>query len=143
MVVFVCASVGLALTAGLVVIGAAGARSDRAAAAAASGHWAGTWGASAQPPTPASLSGTGDVSSTGFNNQTVRNIVSSSAGGSQVQVRLSNAFSDQPLHVGRVDVAVQRSGAQLQSGSDHVLTFGGMRAITIPPAPTWSATRPG
>ncbi len=133
MVVLVCASVGVALTAALVVIGAAGATSDRAAAAAASGHWAGTWGASAQPPTPASLSGAGDVSSTDFDNQTVRNIVFSSAGGSQVQVRLSNAFSDQPLQVGRVDVAVQRSGARLQSGTDHVLTFGAKRAITIPP----------
>ena len=132
MVVFVCAGVGLALTAGLLLIGTAGAASDRAQAAA-TGHWAGTWGGSAQPPTPASLAGSGDVSSTGFNNQTVRNIVFTSAGGSQVQVRLSNAFSDQPLKVGRVDVALERSGARLQSGSDHVLTFGGKRAITIPP----------
>ena len=132
MVVFVCAGVGLALTAGLLLIGTAGAASDRAQAAA-TGHWAGSWGGSAQPPTPASLAGSGDVSSTGFNNQTVRNIVFTSAGGSQVQVRLSNAFSDQPLKVGRVDVALERSGARLQSGSDHVLTFGGKRAITIPP----------
>jgi hypothetical protein len=68
-----------------------------------------------------------------FDNQTVRNIVFTSAGGSQVQVRLSNVFSDQALVVGRVDVAVERSGARLEPNTDHVLTFGGRRTITIPP----------
>jgi lysophospholipase L1-like esterase len=131
-VLAVCACLGLALIAGLVLISASGAGSDKATTVAAPGHWTGTWGASAQPPKPASLSGSGDLSSAGFDDQTVRNIVFTSAGGSQVQVRLSNAYSDQPLKVGRVDVALHGSGARLQSGTDHVLTFGGKRAITIP-----------
>src|SRR6185312_13344683 len=92
-----------------------------------------TWSASAQPATPASLAGPGDQSAAGFDNQTVRNIVFTSAGGSQVQVRVSNVFSDQPLVVGRVDVAVEKSGARLEPNTDHALTFSGRRSITIPP----------
>jgi lysophospholipase L1-like esterase len=103
------------------------------ASADATGHWVGTWSASAQPATPPSLAGTGDHSSAGFDNQTVRNIVFTSVGGSQVQVRVSNVFSDQPLVAGRVDVAVEKSGARLEPNTTHILTFGGKRTITIPP----------
>lgn len=90
---------GLAAVTGVVSIAAAGTHQARAASADSSGHWVGTWGASAQPATPSSLAGPGDQSAAGFNNQTVRNIVFTSAGGSQVQVRVSNVFSDQPLVV--------------------------------------------
>jgi lysophospholipase L1-like esterase len=132
-IVVVCVGAGLALTAGLVWIGTAQESSDKPAPAAATGHWAGTWGASPQPAAPASAAGPGDVSATGFHHQTVRNIVFTSAAGSHVRVRLSNAYSDRPLKIGRVDVAVQASGARLESGTDRVLTFGGKRTITIPP----------
>lgn len=125
--------IGLAAATGVVSIATAGTHAARAASADASGHWVGTWGASAQPATPSSLAGPGDQSAAGFDNQTVRNIVFTSAGGSQVQVRVSNVFSDQPLVVGRVDVAVERSGARLEPNTDHVLTFSGRRSITIPP----------
>ncbi|HEY1516270.1 MAG TPA: SGNH/GDSL hydrolase family protein, partial [Solirubrobacteraceae bacterium] len=37
------------------------------------------------------------------------------------------------LVVGRVDVAVEKSGARLEPNTDHVLTFSGRRSITIPP----------
>ncbi|MFZ0088536.1 MAG: SGNH/GDSL hydrolase family protein [Solirubrobacteraceae bacterium] len=131
---FILAAAAIAATTSQLVVGSAGAAVTRADAPTGT-HWAGTWGASSQPATPSSLLGTGstDVSAAGFNNQTVRNIVYSSVGGSQVQVRVSNVFSTQPLVVGRVDIAVQRSGARLEPNTNHVLRFGGKNSITIPP----------
>ena len=52
---------GLAAVTGVVSIAAAGTHQARAASADSSGHWVGTWGASAQPATPASLAGPGEV----------------------------------------------------------------------------------
>jgi lysophospholipase L1-like esterase len=122
------------LTTGVILIGTAGAASGTTAPSSSTAeHWAGTWGASAQPATPSSLAGPGDQSSVGFDNQTVRNIVYSSVGGSQIQVRVSNVFSDQPLVVGQVDIGVEKSGPRLEPKTNHVLTLGGKRAITIPP----------
>ena len=96
-------------------------------------HWVASWGASPAPATPVSLAGPGDVSAAGFNNQTVRNIVFSSAAGSAARVTISNSFGSAPLKVGQVDLAVQRSGAGLMPGTTHVLRFGGRRGVTIRP----------
>ncbi len=124
--------VALAICAGL-TLASIGMVGTAGAAGTPQSHWAGSWAASPQPATPASLAGPGDRSAAGFDNQTVRNIVYTSAGGSQVQVRLSNVFSNQPLMVGRVDIAVEKSGAALTPNTDHVLRFGGKSSITIPP----------
>src|SRR6516164_9051964 len=90
-------------------------------------HWVASWGAS---PSPATL---GDLSAAGFSNQTVRDIVFTSVGGSAAQVTISNSFGGAPLRVGQVDVAVAGPGATLVPGTTHVLTFGGRRGVTIRP----------
>lgn len=99
------------------------ARIGAAAAASSQSHpgWVATWTAS---PTG------GDTSQ--FSNQTVRNIIYTSVGGSEVQVRLSNAFGSGPLEVDAISVGVVLDGAQLVPGTSHSVTFGGHASVTIP-----------
>jgi lysophospholipase L1-like esterase len=82
--------------------------------------WTGTWAA-------AQLS-SGDT----FNQQTLRQIVHTSIGGSVARVRLSNAFGTQPLNVGDVHVAQRTSGSSISTGTDRGVTFGGSASVTIP-----------
>jgi len=95
-------------------------------------HWVASWGASPSPATPAGLL-PGDISAAGFSDQTVRDIVFTSVGGSAARVTISNSFGAAPLRVGQVDVAVAGPGATLVPGTTHVLTFGGRRGVTIRP----------
>ena len=67
-----------------------------------------------------------------YNNQTIREIVHTSVGGSQVRVRISNTFGSAPLVIGAAHVAVTSSGSSIVPGTDRVLTFGGKPSVTIP-----------
>ncbi len=73
-----------------------------------------------------------NLANAGFNNQTVRNIVYTSVGGSGLRVRLSNTFGTAALRVGRVSVGVELTGAQLVPGTTHPVTFGGHASVTLP-----------
>lgn len=94
-------------------------------------HWIGTWGASPSPqaPTLHEMSRAKLL----FSNQTVREIVHVSAGGSQIRIRLSNAFGKEPVRIEAAHVALHGKDASIAPGSDRVLTFSGRPAVTIPP----------
>ncbi|MGI9075479.1 MAG: SGNH/GDSL hydrolase family protein [Bryobacteraceae bacterium] len=94
-------------------------------------HWAGTWGASPSPQ----LSDVAQMSKAKltFANQTLREIVHVSIGGSLVRVRLSNAYGQEAVEIGGAHIALRQKGAAITAGSDHVLTFSGRSSITIPP----------
>lgn len=92
-----------------------------AAWAATPVHWVSTWTASPDSAGPA------------LPPQTIRQIVRTSAGGTQVRVRLSNLFGTAPLTVDKVHVAVRDAGAAIRPGSGHALTFDGASSVTIPP----------
>ncbi|HEX6360187.1 SGNH/GDSL hydrolase family protein [Actinophytocola sp.] len=103
------------------------------AAPSASAHprWVASWAAS---PVAGSVIPWSDCpAGTGLGNQTVRNVVFASVGGSQVRVRLSNAFGTTPLRVGHASVAVQAANADAVPGTVRELTFHGRRAVTVPP----------
>jgi lysophospholipase L1-like esterase len=68
---------------------------------------------------------------TGFNNQTLSQIVHTSVGGHQVRVRLS-AVGTKGLVVGAAHIALRATGSAIVPGSDRTLTFGGNPSITIP-----------
>jgi lysophospholipase L1-like esterase len=68
----------------------------------------------------------------GFNNQTVREVVHTSVGGSQVRVRIANTFGTAPLVVGAAHIALSGGGSAIVPGTDRVLTFGGRTSVTIP-----------
>jgi lysophospholipase L1-like esterase len=93
-------------------------------------YWVGTWGAApAGPQLPANT--------LTFTDQTVRLIVHTSAGGSRVRIRLSNEMGSTPLRIGTAHIALRAAaaanGADIQAGTDRVLTFSGNAGITIPP----------
>jgi lysophospholipase L1-like esterase len=91
-------------------------------------HWVGTWSTSLHEPDL----GVPGLANAGFNNQTLRQIVHTSAGGRQVRVRLST-FGANGLVIGAAHIALRAAGAAIVPGSDRTLTFGGKPSITIPP----------
>jgi len=90
---------------------------------AASEHWIGTWGASPQHWLLGRLQS--------FENQSIRLIVHTSAGGKRVRIRISNAFGDQPLHIGAAHIARRASAADVDAATDRRLTFSGQSSTTI------------
>jgi lysophospholipase L1-like esterase len=91
-------------------------------------HWIGTWSNALHEPDL----GVPGLANTGFNNQTLRQIVHVSVGGPWVRVRLST-FGASGVTIGAAHVAVHATGASTVPGSDRTLTFGGTPSITIPP----------
>jgi lysophospholipase L1-like esterase len=69
-----------------------------------------------------------------FANQTLRQFVRLSVGGTRVRVRLSNETGTQPLVIGTAYLAVAgREKGSIDRSTDHVLTFDGNPEITVPP----------
>jgi len=93
-------------------------------------HWIGTWGASPAPQlaNPASMLSEHLL----FENQTIREIVHTSAGGKSVRVRLSNAYGREPVTIGAAHIALRKSESAIVAGSDHPLTFAGRSSVFIP-----------
>jgi lysophospholipase L1-like esterase len=89
-------------------------------------HWVGTWAASASPPY------TTDISSTGFTDQTVREIVHTSIGGRVLALRLANTFGTRPLTIDQVAVAQSAGGGRIEPQTSQDVTFGGERSVSIP-----------
>jgi lysophospholipase L1-like esterase len=89
--------------------------------------WVGTWASAQVEP------GTTGLSSTGFNDQTVRDIIHTSVGGTEVRLRISNTFGTEPLVVTAVDVGIRSSGAAIEAGTNRQATFGGSDSITVQP----------
>jgi lysophospholipase L1-like esterase len=96
-----------------------GAASAVAAAAAADDGWTGSWAVSPQSGGPS------------YNDQTLRQIVHTSIGGSSARLRISNVFGSAPLTVRDVHVAQRTSGSSVSTGSDRAVTFGGQTSVTI------------
>ena len=101
-----------------------------AAAQAADLHWARSWGASPQAPTPAGGPLPGSPT---FHDQTLRQVVRLSGGGRQVRIRFSNEFGSAPITVGAAHVALASDGGAIQAGSDRVLTFAGKPSAVMRP----------
>jgi lysophospholipase L1-like esterase len=89
------------------------------AAPAASDGWTGTWSVSPQSGGPS------------YNQQTLRQIVHTSIGGSAARVRISNTFGSTPLTVSDVHMAQRTSGSSVDPGTDRTVTFGGQASVTI------------
>ena len=89
-------------------------------------RWVTAWTGAPQGPI------SGNLSARGFNDQTLRQIVFSSAGGTYVRIRLANTFGTGPLAVGRASVGIQGAGASLAAGSLRAVTFGGRPSVLIP-----------
>jgi lysophospholipase L1-like esterase len=67
-----------------------------------------------------------------FSNQTLRQIVHTSIGGSKVRVVLSNAYGTAPVTIGGAHIALRDKQGDIQTASGRALTFSGKPTITIP-----------
>ncbi|HET7012543.1 MAG TPA: SGNH/GDSL hydrolase family protein [Streptosporangiaceae bacterium] len=68
----------------------------------------------------------------GFSDQTVRQQVRISGGGSRIRIRLSNLCGTGPLRVAGATIAESAGGAGTEPGTMRTLTFRGSRSVTIP-----------
>jgi hypothetical protein len=104
--------------------------------AGASGHsaarWSATWASAMQAPVPGNTV-TGPNWSDGFGDQTVRQVIRVSSGGSRVRVRLSNLYGAKPLQVTGATIARTRHGATVAPGTVRSLSFHGAGSATILP----------
>lgn len=122
-----------------------------------SDHWVGTWatavvgrpqpGAAPQgpPPGPPPAANAGGPPPAGrqggppgppplvVNNQTLRQIVHTSIGGSRVRVVLSNAFGTTPVDIGGAHIALRAGDMAIRPQSDRPLMFSGRPSFRIPP----------
>jgi lysophospholipase L1-like esterase len=110
-------------------------------------HWVGTWmvahiGRPQNPPAPVAPPAPAPGTTTAppaappafmhFNNQTLRQIVRTSIGGTRARVVLSNAFGTVPLTVGAAHIAVRDKESTIVASSDRALTFSGKPTMSIP-----------
>lgn len=87
-------------------------------------NWVGAWGASPAPPGPDSQS---------FDNQTIRQTLLVSAGGSELRIRFTNEYGDKPLKIGAATIS--RTGPDGKpTGAPTTILFGGQTSVTLPKA---------
>ena len=67
-----------------------------------------------------------------FTNQTLRQIVRTSIGGSKVRVVLSNAYGTAPVTIGGAHIALRDKQGAIQAASGGPLMFSGKPTMTIP-----------
>jgi lysophospholipase L1-like esterase len=116
-----------------------------ALSAANNEHWVGTWSTSVvtrpQPARPAA--GESPAATTtpasgaqapalSLNNQTLREIVHVSIGGSRVRVVFGNEFGTAPLMIGAASIALRDKDAKIAANSGRALAFSGKPSVTIP-----------
>ena len=124
-----------------ILFGAAVARLAIAQTAPAKGtHWVAAWAASAHGPYPAGFPAAQPElkfafpdAERGASDQSFRLIVRPDVWGTQVRIRLSNAFGTKPATFDGVYVGLQNSGAALLAGTNRPVTFAGKPLVTIAP----------
>ena len=106
------------------------------AVSSAQGRWVGTWATgpvAVEPPPPEVQAEEVPTPSprtpVRVRNQTIRQVVRTSIGGSQVRVTLTNLFGTEPLEIGAAHVAARGDDGAIGAGAH--LTFGGHPAVTI------------
>lgn len=104
-----------------------------------SARWVGTWSTAAMsraPLPPAGGRGGPAAAPVNFKDQTVRQIVHVSVGGSQVRVSFSNVYGTAPLMIGGAHVALRRQGSTIAAGAGRPLTVNGSQAFSVPAGAT-------
>ncbi|HEF5874277.1 TPA: SGNH/GDSL hydrolase family protein [Burkholderia cenocepacia] len=95
-------------------------------------NWVGTWMASPQPiwgadfPFPTKIPAS-------VKDQTFRQIVRVSLGGSRVRLVFSNAYGSQPMQIGGASVGIAGNDNAVEPGTLRKITFGGKDTIVVPP----------
>ena len=100
----------------------------KSGAVAATENWVGTWSTAPQlvernnmPPEP------------GLTNNTIRQIVCVSIGGKTLQMRFSNEFSEEPVTMRMVQIAVSKGGSAIDESTVTEIKFDGKAQVTMEP----------
>jgi len=94
-------------------------------------HWVATWATSNVTSDNPDAAAMFAQTPTRFDNQTLRQIIHTTVGGSSVRVRLANTFGSQPITFDTVFAGLQKEGATLVPGSNYQVTFGGKKSVTL------------
>lgn len=123
-----------AMTAAIVAAPATASDLDSAASSSTDpdADWTSAWGTSVQPPYDDAGSES-NWSDTGFENQTVRQVVRLGNGGESLRIRISNAYGDRPLHLAGATVARTEDGAAVDGDSVRRLEFDERKSTVIAP----------
>jgi lysophospholipase L1-like esterase len=131
---FLCAAAA-ALAAGILGIPAAVAGEN----GNGNQKWVASWAASAHGLYPSGtavaqpdLSFAFPSADTGANDQTFRLIVRPNLWGDRFRIRFSNFFGTKPVTFDDIFIGVQASAGAIVPGTNHRVTFGGARSVTIP-----------
>ncbi len=123
-------SFALALAAGIAFV----------APAMAAPAWVSAWTGSAHGPYPVGnptaqpeLKFAIPSPDAGAVDQSFRLIIRPDVWGKQTRIRLSNAFGDKPVTFDDAYVGLQSSGSMLVPHTNHGITFGGKRSVTVAP----------
>jgi lysophospholipase L1-like esterase len=88
--------------------------------------WTGTWASAQQltephnqPPAP------------GLTDNTLRQVIHVTLGGSRLRVQFSNAYGNSPVTINASHIAVSAGGSAIELATDKALTFGGEPSVTI------------
>jgi lysophospholipase L1-like esterase len=90
--------------------------------------WVGTWSTAPQLVEPGNL-----PPKPGLSNNTLRQIVCVSIGGSRLRVRFSNEFGTSPVTLDTVQIAASAGGSAIDPDTAQTLLFGGKPEVTIAP----------
>jgi lysophospholipase L1-like esterase len=93
-------------------------------------HWTATWSTANVAAVPDPLGGTNWAD--GFEDQSVRQPVRVSRGGSEVRVRLSNVYGAGPLRLTGASIGRAAQGASIEPGSQRAVLFDGRRSTVVP-----------
>jgi len=93
-------------------------------------HWTATWETANIAAAPDPFGGTNWAD--GFENQSLRQPVRVSRGGSEVRIRISNVYGAGPLRVTGASIGRAAEGAAVQPGSLRPVTFDGRRSTVVP-----------
>lgn len=104
----------------------AGAQTNDPTTESSGARWVASWSVSAM------AHGSAFGGSRSFDNQTVRQVMHISAGGTRVRVKLSNEYGVGALIVGSANVALQATAASIVPASNRALTFRGRPSVVIP-----------
>jgi len=89
--------------------------------------WIGTWVSAQQLTEPRNLPPAPRLS-----NNTLRQVIRVTLGGSQLRMQFSNAYGSSPVTLNAVHLAVSNGGSAVDPNTDKALLFQGSPSVTIP-----------
>jgi lysophospholipase L1-like esterase len=94
--------------------------------ASAAESWIGTWANGQQLTEPGN-----NPPEPGLSNNTLRQVVHATLGGSRIRVQFSNAYGNSAVTINCAHITVSAGGSAIDTSTDKKLSFGGASSITI------------